>query len=329
MNRSSDGAHLCSTRLSGDQSLPKMNDLFSAGSFKNYTDLKRQVQMDDMEAGGATGDLEKFFEEVEKVKEDLRGLEALHRRLQEANEESHTVHSAAAMKALRSRMDGDTQKVLRQAKLVKAKVEALDRSNAANRRLPGCGAGSSADRTRTAVVGGLGKKLKTLMDEFQALRGKISAEYADTVRLRYYTVTGGHADEATVERLISTGESETFMQRAIQEQGRGQILDTITEIQERHESVQDIERSLLELHQVFLDMAALVEAQGHQLNDIESHVAHANSFVRRGTGQLETAKEYQKSSRKWTCIAIVLGAVLVLVLVVPLLSTITNLANMA
>lgn len=110
------------------------------------------------------------------------------------------------------------------------------------------------------------------------------------------------------------------MQKAIQEQGRGRILDTISEIQERHDAVKEIEKNLLELHQVFLDMAALVEAQGHQLNDIESHVAHASSFVRRGTEQLQEARVHQKSSRKWTCYAILLGIVLVVVILFPLLA---------
>lgn len=108
------------------------------------------------------------------------------------------------------------------------------------------------------------------------------------------------------------------MQRAIEEQGRGQVMDTITEIQERHDAVKEIEKNLMDLHQVFMDMAALVEAQGHQLNDIESHVAHASSFVRKGTEQLEVAKEIQKDSRKWACLAIVLGTVVVIILILPI-----------
>ena len=139
---------------------------------------------------------------------------------------------------------------------------------------------------------------------------------------RYFTVTGQKANEETIENLISSGESESFLQKAIQEQGRGQIMDTISEIQERHDAVKEIEKNLIELHQIFLDMAALVEAQGHQLNDIESHVAHANSFVRRGTEQLQEAREYQKSSRKWTCYAILLGAILIIILLFPLLTSI-------
>ncbi|XP_039126587.1 syntaxin-124-like [Dioscorea cayenensis subsp. rotundata] len=310
-----------------------MNDLFSTTSFKKYTDLKRQAEMDDMEAGISSGteagkesvNLDKFFEDVENIKDDIRGLDNLYRRLQESNEESKTVHNAKTMKELRARMDADIEQVLRKAKAVKGKLEALDRSNAANRKVPGCGPGSSADRTRTSVVGGLGKKLKDLMDEFQGLRARIAAEYKETVGRRYFTVTGQQADEGTIENLISSGESESFMQRAIQEQGRGQVMDTISEIQERHDAVKEIEKSLLDLHQVFLDMAALVEVQGQQLNDIESHVMHASSFVRRGTVELETAREYQKSSRKWMCIAVLLGTVVVAIMLFPVIVNIMNL----
>lgn len=301
-----------------------MNDLFSS-SFKKYTDLKQQTQMDEMEAGKETVNLDKFFGDVENVKEDMKGVERLYKALQDANEESKTVHNAKTMKELRARMDTDVEQVLKKVKVIKGKLEALDRSNVASRSTPGCGPGSSADRTRTSVVSGLGKKLKVMMDDFQNLRAKMNEEYKETIERRYFTITGEKADEETIDNLISSGESESFLQKAIQEQGRGQIMDTISEMQERHDAVKEIEKNLIELHQVFLDMAALVESQGHQLNDIESHVAHASSFVRRGTEQLTEAREQQKSSRKWTCIAIILGIILVIALILPLMPTILTL----
>ena len=52
-----------------------------------------------------------------------------------------------------------------------------------------------------------------------------------------------------------------------------QIQDTVAEIQERHEAVVGLEKSLMELHQIFLDMAVLVEAQGEMLDNIENQVS--------------------------------------------------------
>lgn len=77
-----------------------MNDLFSS-SYKKYTDQKQQTQLDDVTS------LDKFSDDVENVKEDMRGVEKLHKSLQDANEESKTVHNAKTMKNLRSRMDSD------------------------------------------------------------------------------------------------------------------------------------------------------------------------------------------------------------------------------
>jgi len=113
------------------------------------------------------------------------------------------------------------------------------------------------------------------------------------------------------------GESENFLQKAIQQQGRATIMDTIQEIQERHGTVKEIERNLQELHQVFLDMALLVQHQGEHLDDIESHMELANSFVGKGVHHLQVVRNHQKNTRNLTCFAILLF-IIMLVIVLPI-----------
>lgn len=98
-------------------------------------------------------------------------------------------------------------------------------------------------------------------------------------------------------------------------------MDTLEEIQERHDAAKEIEKKLLDLHQIYLDMAVLVEAQGELLDNIESQVTNAVDHVQTGTTALQNAKKLQRNSRKWTCIAIIIllliGAVIVLGVVKP------------
>lgn len=263
--------------------------------------------------------MDDFFKKVQDIEKQNEKLDRLLRKLQDSHEESKAVTKAPAMKAIKQRMEKDVDEVGKVARFVKSKVEELDKENLANRQKPGCGKGSGVDRSRTATTLSLKKKLKDKMTEFQILREKVHQEYREVVERRVFTVTGTRADEETIEKLIETGDSEQIFQKAIQEQGRGQVMDTLAEIQERHSAVRELERKLLELQQVFLDMAVLVDAQGDMLDNIESHVTSAVDHVQQGNTALQKAKKLQKNSRKWMCIAIIILLIIVVVVVVGVL----------
>uniref|UniRef100_J3LSL5 t-SNARE coiled-coil homology domain-containing protein n=1 Tax=Oryza brachyantha TaxID=4533 RepID=J3LSL5_ORYBR len=155
-------------------------------------------------------------------------------------------------------------------------------------------------------------------DIIAALRQRIMSEYKDTIERRYYTLTGEVPEEEVIERIISEGRSEELLCAAVAEHGKGAVLAAVNEIQDRHDAAREVERSLLELHQVFLDMAVVVESQGEQLDDIERHVNSATTYVQGGNKELGKAREYQRSSRKCLCIGIVILLLLVLLIVVPI-----------
>lgn len=279
-----------------------------------------------MQAPVNAGDqaLEDFFKKVQEIEKQNEKLDKFLRKLQEANEESKAVTKAPAMKAIKKRMEKDVDEVGKVARWVKSKIEELDRENLASRQKPGCGKGTGVDRSRTATTLALKKKLKDKMAEFQTLRENIHQEYREVVERRVFTVTGTKADEETIDRLIETGDGEQIFQKAIQEQGRFRIMDTIAEIQERHDAVREVERKLLDLQQIFLDMAVLVEAQGDLLDNIETQVSSAVDHVQQGNTALQRAKSLQKNSRKWMCIAIIILLLIVAIIVVAVIKPWSN-----
>ncbi|GAV81290.1 Syntaxin domain-containing protein/SNARE domain-containing protein [Cephalotus follicularis] len=260
--------------------------------------------------------MESFDKQIQEIEKQIDKLAGLLQKLKDANEESKSVTKASAMKAIKKRMEKDIDEVGKVARNVKARIEAMNKENLANRQKPGCEKGTSVDRSRMNVTNALTKRFKDLMIEFQTLRQKIQDEYREVVERRVITVTGTRPDEETIDHLIETGNSEQIFQKAIHEQGRGQVLNTLEEIQERHDAVIEIEKKLLDLHQIYLDMAVLVDAQGEILDNIESQVANAVTSVQTGTTALQNAKKLQKSSRKWMCIAIIILLLIVAVIVV-------------
>ncbi|XP_057781191.1 syntaxin-132-like [Salvia miltiorrhiza] len=295
-----------------------MNDLWDSLSLPRGLSRRQ----DDIEKGpqrsGELG-LKFFFEKVKEIDEPYEKLSTLLKNLQDAHEESKVVTRASDMKAIKHRMAKDVDEVGRTARFIKSKIEELDRDNLAIRKKPGCGQGSGVDRTRTVTTVALKKKFKDRMLEFQILKENIHQEHREVVERRIFTVTGTRPSNEIIDKLIETGDSEQIFQKAICEQGRGQIVDTLAEIQERQDAVRDIEKKLMDLHQIFLDMAVLVDAQGDMLNNIESQVHCAVDHVQSGNTALQRAKSLKKSSRKWTCIAILIFLMVVAIILISVL----------
>ncbi|KAK9905075.1 hypothetical protein WJX75_009383 [Coccomyxa subellipsoidea] len=308
-----------------------MNDLLS--SVKGFDAPRRPSQ------GGGPSDLEggpppppeatekdrhmaDFFTEVSAIKGLLGGIRDKQRKLQEAHERTKTVTRTGEMKEIRERMQIDIEEVNKAARTVKLRLERLDKANEQSISRKGCGVGSSSERTRTAITAALKKKLKDVMGEFGVLRQKLQQEYREVVERRTYTVTGQKASAEEIDRLIETGESETIFAKAILEQGRGHVLDTLAEIEERGEAVRELEKSLLDLHQIFLDMAVLVEAQGEMLDNIEAQVNISREAVQKGATELVVAKRYFKRSRRCMCFAFVLLLVIAIVIAVVIVVSI-------
>ncbi|KAL2644132.1 hypothetical protein R1flu_011719 [Riccia fluitans] len=295
-----------------------MNNLLLSGSRRRSNDRTSDLEMNDLFAPAddvMDAAMEQFQREESAIQNDMESIRTILAKLEEAHQESQVLTNAKALKALKQRMLKEIDDVALLARKIKGKIEALEKSNAQARMKPGCGPGSVSDRTRTTRTSSLKLKLKELTGSFMKFKDKIQRDYFELVERRVFTVTGEKPDEETIERLIDEGKGEEIFQQAIQSQGRQQILGTIAEIQERHDAVKDIEKRLLELNQIFLDMALLVEAQGELLNDIESNVQAANTFVAHGTQQLQKARRLQLSTRKWTCIAILIILIIIIIIV--------------
>ncbi|KAJ4822932.1 hypothetical protein Tsubulata_000283 [Turnera subulata] len=298
-----------------------MNDLMTK-SFLSYVELKKQAREDleaqlDMESGQLNPtdepNLSQFFEEVNPIKAEMEEIINLMSDLQALNEETKSTHSAKVLRGLRDRIESDIVAVLRKAKIVKARLESLDKSNAANRRIAEFyREGSPVDRTRVSVTHGMKVKLREIMNEFQILREKILSDYKNDLKRRYYTMTGEEPTDELMEKMISgsVGVQMFAGQAGLDFKNR-----------ERHEAVIDLQRSLRKLHQVFLDMAVLVETQGEKIDDIVENVANARSFVSGGTNNLYYANQMKSKTKAWV---FWIWAVIIIILLVCLISLLVS-----
>ena len=77
-----------------------------------------------------------------------------------------------------------------------------------------------------------------------------------------------------------------------------QIRQTCADITARHEDILKLEKSIKELHDMFIDMATLIEQQGDKIDRIENHVASSLAYVEKGREETIKAQLYQNKARK-------------------------------
>ncbi|KAL3614594.1 hypothetical protein CASFOL_041680 [Castilleja foliolosa] len=159
----------------------------------------------------------------------------------------------------------------------------------------------TATRMRTIFVQSIDQKyekLNTLLRKLQALKNKfkdkmsefqdIHQEYREVVERRVFT----GFNWALCWFLLVHNVFAFFFKNKAEDK---YIMDTLAETQERHDAVRDLEKKLLELHQIFMDISVLVDYQGDMLNNIESQVTSAVDHVDRGTKALKRAKSSQNT----------------------------------
>ncbi|XP_017722239.1 PREDICTED: syntaxin-1B-like, partial [Rhinopithecus bieti] len=84
----------------------------------------------------------------------------------------------------------------------------------------------------------------------------------------------------------------------------------LNEIETRHNEIIKLETSIRELHDMFVDMAMLVESQGEMIDRIEYNVEHSVDYVERAVSDTKKAVKYQSKARRKKIMIIICCVVL-------------------
>ena len=94
---------------------------------------------------------------------------------------------------------------------------------------------------------------------------------------------------------------------------------------EREEEVRQLEASVVQVNEMFRDLASIVQQQGIMIQTIDSNVDVAVKETTKGVGEVTTAAKYERATRSKMCciffIAVAALAFVVIVIVVPVLVT--------
>jgi len=161
-------------------------------------------------------------------------------------------------------------------------------------------------------------KFLDLMTQYQEAQRSYKDKNTDKLR-RQFRIVNPEMTNEEIEKAIESGETRNvFAAKITQAKYQQEAEDALNYVQNKHKQIKKLESSINELHQLFVDMAVLVEAQGELVNQIEKNVGDAVVYTEKGVQQLKKANEYQRSSRKKMCCLMICLMIIIMVVVIPI-----------
>ncbi|CAF3529692.1 unnamed protein product [Rotaria sordida] len=129
---------------------------------------------------------------------------------------------------------------------------------------------------------------------------------------RQLEITGRSVTEGEVEEMLESGNPAVFTQGIMVE--TAQAKQSLADIEARHGDIMKLEKSIRELHDMFIDMAALVQTQGEMIDRIEYNVVQSENFVKAASTDTKKAVKFQSAARRKKIIILICLAVIIIIL---------------
>lgn len=256
-----------------------------------------------------------FNKNARNVTSDLKQVKQKIHQLVLAHDSILMAATPSAVEEALLRLEQNVVEIQSAAKQIKEQIEVLQTDNMENRRIPGCGPGSVTERHRSNITQGLNVSLTIVMTEFAYIRDKMDKNRRSALRRRFRTATGEKLSSKEIDDIVDSGRSEEIFRAAIIAGGQEHLRDVLIESSDRRATVADIERSILELQQMFLEISLLVETQGEVVNEIEENVKKATEYTEQVKSNLRSARKrfFKKKQTQQVVAATATSTVLVCV----------------
>ncbi|XP_004540178.3 syntaxin-11a [Maylandia zebra] len=111
---------------------------------------------------------------------------------------------------------------------------------------------------------------------------------------RQAEIMGKEVTREQIDEMTETGKWNVFSDNLLLE-GRT-ARSALNEIENRHKELLELEGRIRDIHDLFFQMAMLVEQQGCMLDNIEANVGATEDYVAKASAQIKQAKIYKKSN---------------------------------
>ncbi|XP_040177012.1 syntaxin-3 isoform X2 [Rana temporaria] len=171
---------------------------------------------------------------------------------------------------------------------------------------------SSADlRIRKSQHSVLSRKFVDVMTKYNEAQVDFRERSKGRIQ-RQLEITGKNTTDDELEEMLESGNPNIFTSGIINDSQISR--QALSEIESRHRDIVRLESSLKELHDMFMDIAMLVENQGSLIDRIENNMDESVGFVERAVADTKKAVKYQSEARRKKIMILICCIILVIII---------------
>jgi len=263
----------------------------------------------DVELGGAgAGELTDQVKLYDPIKEISKTIRLSARRVRDSSDKLAKTPNEADRKVIMSQVNaiftetnGNGAECKRRLDNIKTENEKFSKDNS----------GSATAAARVNLHRKHAQDFVDAMKDFTEASDSFKKGLQDTTRRQLKNVG---LKEEEVEKVVESGQAAQVLQNALISDD---IEEIVEDIQSRHDEILKLERSVLEVQSLFLDLANLVSVQQDHIDTIETHISNAARHTDTGAKQLTDAEGYAKKARKRQCMIVAIVLIVLLVILIP------------
>ncbi|KJE96279.1 syntaxin 1.1 [Capsaspora owczarzaki ATCC 30864] len=261
-------------------------------------------------------DDEQFMAEFFAMVSDVRRLMADIEYKIQSIETEHGQALAAISQKQSQKSSEQLEKLMQEVQVlanqVRKKLKEMDKDIASNAGSQLHDAGTRIKESQKSI---LSRKFVKLMNEYNEIQTQYKQKYRDRVKRQLKIVKPGATAEEVNQVLDSDRDPGAIFANEIMSHAEAQ--QALEDIQDRHKDIVKLEKSIRELHELFLDMAILVEQQGEMIDRIEFNVGQAADHVAESKKELKHAARYQGKARRKKIMIVILLIIAILIIILP------------
>ncbi|XP_072029122.1 syntaxin-like isoform X6 [Amphiura filiformis] len=283
------------------------------GSLKRGDGEEDEVGPDDVAVNMESDKyMEEFFEQVEEIRNNI---DKIAQNVEEVKKKHSDILSAPQPdEKVKQELEEAMADIKKTANRVRGKLKVMEQSIEQEESAKM----NSADvRIRKTQHSTLSRKFVEVMTDYNNTQTDYRERCKGRIQ-RQLEITGKSTTTEEVEEMLESGNPSIFTSGIIMD--TQQAKQTLRDIEARHNDIIKLENSIRELHDMFMDMAMLVESQGEMIDRIEFNVEQSVDYVETAKMDTKKAVKYQSKARRKKIMIMICCGVLIAIVVIIIIS---------